>query len=113
MFRGRYGIGDDQLGDRGEEGEGSVVRRNVGGLSGPVFGAFIRRVGTLTVNSSIRSVSGTGTNESMAGGYVLDLCMKSWPNRSRVTFAHICSISDCTMLCPFRCLRLEASSVCC
>jgi hypothetical protein len=32
VFRDRYGRGDDDMGERGEEGTGSVTLRSVGGL---------------------------------------------------------------------------------
>jgi hypothetical protein len=32
VFRDRYGRGDDDIGERGEEGTGSVTLRSVGGL---------------------------------------------------------------------------------
>lgn len=79
-FRGRYGMKvevahEDEVGEAGEIGLGSVLRLRVGGLRRTSmssveaeFGLWMRREGTEGAegtgegrNSSIRSVSGTGS----------------------------------------------------
>ena len=64
VVRGRYGrlTGGPQPLELGEDGEGSVDRRSVGGFRGASLSLKRRRVGRGEgLNSSIRSVSGTGS----------------------------------------------------
>jgi hypothetical protein len=78
VFRGRYGIvGGETVGDRGEFRSGSVALRKAGSFQGTLPSPFrmswredsgSRRVGTgEALNSSILSVSGTGSMAAALG----------------------------------------------